>query len=138
MVKLLKQSSISLHFENTKGQRVDYKGTNANRSTTFRKNIKADRTKDNIFLKPKDIDRTYGGGWMTFGGWIQEPKAIRKNAVKDGGSSAILTGRYHQGKAEEIQIEALKEAYEELKEMYGEREYPFHSVVNETTTPSAL
>ncbi len=49
-----------LHFENTRGQRVDYKGTNVNartQSTTFKQNIKPDRTKNNIFLKPKD-DRT--------------------------------------------------------------------------------
>ncbi len=38
------------------------------------------------------------------------------------------------GKAKEMQIEALKEAYEELK-MYGEEEYHFRSDPVDETTP---
>ncbi len=33
---------------------------------------KPDRTKDNIFLKPKDDRAVWRAGWMTVGGWIQE------------------------------------------------------------------
>ncbi len=40
-------------------------------------------------------------------------------------------GRYHE--SEEMQIEALKEAYEELKEMYGEENISAVIHVDETT-----
>ncbi len=63
MVKLLKQSSISLQLE-TQGQRADYKGTNEREPKLTRYlqtkiSVSDLRTKDNILLKPKD-DRTYG------------------------------------------------------------------------------
>ncbi len=83
MQKLLKQSSISLHFENTRGQRVDYKGTtNANPVNDVQTKYQFRPNEDIIFLKPKD-DRTYGERWTTV--WRLEgggAKAIRKDAVK--------------------------------------------------------
>ncbi len=61
MVKLLKQSSISLHFENTRGQRVDYKGTtNAKPGQRHsNKNIKPGPNERQYLPKPKD-ERTHG------------------------------------------------------------------------------
>ncbi len=58
---------------------------------------------------------------------MRELKRFRgRDIVKDGGSNTWYAwGRYHQGKREEMQIEALKgKLSEELKEMYG-REYHF-------------
>ncbi len=46
-------------------------------------------------------------------------EAIRKDASQDGGSNGTTWGDITK-ESEEMQIEALKEAYEELKEMYGE------------------
>ncbi len=58
MVKLQKQSSISLHW-NTRGQR-NYKGTtNANPVNDIQTKIQASTERDTFLLKPKD-DRTYG------------------------------------------------------------------------------
>ncbi len=61
-------------------------------------------------------------------------KAIRKDAVR-WVEATVQLGRYHQ-ESEEMQIEALKkrEAYEELKEMYGEGiSFPQVINMNETT-----
>lgn len=136
MVKLLKQSSISLHFEKHKGstgglQRHNEREPGQRHSN---KNIKPDRTKDNIFLKPKD-DRTYGervedrleAGYRGI-------KAVRKDAVKMVEATVQLGGDITK-ESEETQIEALKEAYEELKEMYGEENIISAVIHVDETTP---
>ncbi len=46
---------------------------------------------------------------------------IRKARSQDGGATVQLKG---DTMSEEMQIEALKEAYEELKEMYGDISFP--------------
>ncbi len=49
--EIIKQSSISLHFEKHKGQRVDYKRlANADPSRSIKQKYKAD-TNGNIFLR---------------------------------------------------------------------------------------
>ncbi len=62
MVKLLKQSSISLHFEKHKGSTGGLQGTtNMNPvNATFETKYQPDQNEDNIFLKPKDDRTTYG------------------------------------------------------------------------------
>lgn len=136
MVKLLKQSSISLHFEKHKGstgglQRHNEREPGQRHSN---KNIKPDRTKDNIFLKPKD-DRTYGervDDRLEAG--YRGAKAIRKDAVKMVEATVQLGGDITK-ESEEMQIEALKEAYEELKEMYGEDNIISAVIHVDETTP---
>ena len=136
MVKLLKQSSISLHFEKHKGstgglQRHNEREPGQRHSN---KNIKPDRTKDNIFLKPKD-DRTYGervDDRLEAG--YRGTKAIRKDAVKMVEATVQLGGDITK-ESEEMQIEALKEAYEELKEMYGEDNIISAVIHVDETTP---
>lgn len=136
MVKLLKQSSISLHFEKHKGstgglQRHNEREPGQRHSN---KNIKAERTKDNIFLKPKD-DRTYGervDDRLEAG--YRGTKAIRKDAVKMVEATVQLGGDITK-ESEETQIEALKEAYEELKEMYGEENIISAVIHVDETTP---
>lgn len=136
MVKLLKQSSISLHFEKHKGstgglQRHNEREPGQRHSN---KNIKPDRTKDNIFLKPKD-DRTYGervDDRLEAG--YRGTKAIRKDAVKMVEATVQLGGDITK-ESEETQIEALKEAYEELKEMYGEENIISAVIHVDETTP---
>ncbi len=51
--------------KNTRGPNGWTTKANANPVNDIQANIKPDRTKDNIFLKPKNDDRTYGDGWMT-------------------------------------------------------------------------
>lgn len=136
MVKLLKQSSISLHFEKHKGstgglQRHNEREPGQRHSN---KNIKPDRTKDNIFLKPKD-DRTYGervDDRLEAG--YRGTKAVRKDAVKMVEATVQLGGDITK-ESEETQIEALKEAYEELKEMYGEENIISAVIHVDETTP---
>ena len=136
MVKLLKQSSISLHFEKHKGstgglQRHNEREPGQRHSN---KNIKPDRTKDNIFLKPKD-DRTYGervDDRLEAG--YRGTKAIRKDAVKMVEATVQLGGDITK-ESEEMQIEALKEAYEQLKEMYGEENIISAVIHVDETTP---
>lgn len=136
MVKLLKQSSISLHFEKHKGstgglQRHNEREPGQRHSN---KNIKPDRTKDNIFLKPKD-DRTYGervDDRLEAG--YRGTKAIRKDAVKMVEATVQLGGDITK-ESEETQIEALKEAYEQLKEMYGEENIISAVIHVDETTP---
>ena len=136
MVKLLKQSSISLHFEKHKGstgglQRHNEREPGQRHSN---KNIKAERTKDNIFLKPKD-DRTYGervDDRLEAG--YRGTKAIRKDAVKMVEATVQLGGDITK-ESEETQIEALLEAYEELKELYGEDNIISAVIHVDETTP---
>lgn len=136
MVKLLKQSSISLHFEKHKGstgglQRHNEREPGQRHSN---KNIKPERTKDNIFLKPKD-DRTYGervDDRLEAG--YRGTKAVRKDAVKMVEATVQLGGDITK-ESEETQIEALKQAYEELKEMYGEENIISAVIHVDETTP---
>lgn len=136
MVKLLKQSSISLHFEKHKGstgglQRHNEREPGQRHSN---KNIKPDRTKDNIFLKPKD-DRTYGERVEDrLEAGYRGAKAIRKDAVKMVEATVQLGGDITK-ESEETQIEALKEAYEQLKEMYGEENIISAVIHVDETTP---
>lgn len=136
MVKLLKQSSISLHFEKHKGstgglQRHNEREPGQRHSN---KNIKPERTKDNIFLKPKD-DRTYGervDDRLEAG--YRGTKAVRKDAVKMVEATVQLGGDITK-ESEETQIEALKQAYEEIKEMYGEENIISAVIHVDETTP---
>ena len=136
MVKLLKQSSISLHFEKHKGstgglQRHNEREPGQRHSN---KNIKPDRTKDNIFLKPKD-DRTYGERVEDrLEAGYRGTKAIRKDAVKMVEATVQLGGDITK-ESEETQIEALLEAYEELKAMYGEDNIISAVIHVDETTP---
>lgn len=136
MVKLLKQSSISLHFEKHKGstgglQRHNEREPGQRHSN---KNIKPDRTKDNIFLKPKD-DRTYGERVEDrLEAGYRGTKAVRKDAVKMVEATVQLGGDITK-ESEEMQIEALKEAYEEIKEMYGEDNIISAVIHVDETTP---
>ncbi len=67
-------------------------------------------------------------------GWMQGAKAIRKDAVKMVETTVQLGGDITKGKRRNAN-QALKEAYEELKEMYGEREYHFMMIPMNGTTP---
>ena len=136
MVKLLKQSSISLHFEKHKGSTGGLQHHNEREpgQRHSNKNIKPDRTKDNIFLKPKD-DRTYGERVEDrLEAGYRGAKAIRKDAVKMVEATVQLGGDITK-ESEETQIEALKEAYEELKEMYGEENIISAVIHVDETTP---
>ncbi len=59
-------------------------------------------------------------GWMTVGGWCRGAKAIRKDAVKMDWAQLDNLGAISPRKAKKCKSEALKRAYEELKEMAKE------------------
>ncbi len=105
---------------------MDYKGTtNANPVNDIQTRISSlTERKGNIFLKPKMTERM-ASGWMTV--WRLDTGELKRfgKAQSRWWKQRYNLGRYHQRKAEEMQIEALKEAYEELRKC-GE-EYHFRS-----------
>ncbi len=116
MVKLLKQSSISLHFEKHKGSTGGLQGTtNVNPVNDTQTKISSlTRRKSNIFLKPKDDAERMASGWMTVLEAGYRAKRFGKKTQSDGGSNSTTWGDITK-KAKKMQIEALKEAYEELQ-----------------------
>lgn len=136
MVKILHSSSFSLHFEKHKGstgglQRHNEREPGQRHSN---KNIKGYKTKDNIFLIPKD-DRTYR---ERIDDRLKEgytgKKAIRKDAV-DMVEVTFQLGGDITRLSEEKQVEVIKEAFEELKEMYGEENIISAVIHVDETTP---
>ncbi len=115
MVKLLKAEFDIFALRKTqRGPWVDYKGCEREpgQRHSNEKYQKPDRTKDNIFLKPKMTERM-ASGWMTIWRLTGELKRFGKDAVKDGGNNST-TGAISPGKRRNAN-QALKEAYEELK-----------------------
>ncbi len=109
-----------MHFENTRGQRVDYKRQRTRtRSTTFKQKYPLRLNEHDNFLKPKD-DRTYGervdDRALEAGYW--ELKDL-KDAVKMVEATATNLGAISPRKAKKCKSR-LKEAYDEPAEMYGE------------------
>ncbi len=85
------------------------------RSTTFKcKNIASDRTKDNIFLKPKD-DRTYGE--RVDDRLRSQGSADSERRSQDGGSTVQL---YDINKESKKCKSRRKEAKEEPAKLHGE------------------
>ncbi len=70
MVKLLKQSSISLLQKNTKGQRVDYKGTTNANPVSGDKQYQAWPNEDNR------------RGSVTTGDWVDDRLRLDTNAFR--------------------------------------------------------
>ncbi len=90
---------------------MDHKGTtNADPVNDIQNEISRSpryANEDNIFQNRKMTEHM-ASRWMTVGGWIQESKAIRKDAVKMGGSKLGTTWGDITKEGEEMQIEALK------------------------------
>ncbi len=89
---------------------MDYKAQRTRTRSAIQTNI---RTKDNIFLKPKN-DRTYSEGLDDRLGWIQEQsdsEAYQSNQVETGDAG----GRYHQESRNPNREALKKEAYSELR-----------------------
>ncbi len=128
MVKFIKQSSISLHFEKDTAHRWIIKANVNEREPGQRhsnKNIKPDRTKDNnIFLKPKD-DRTV---WRRVDDRLEvgyrELKRFGKTQLKM--VEATAAPKISQGKRRNAN-RGVERAYEELKGNGRRREYHFRS-----------
>ncbi len=116
MVKLLKKEFDILHLKH-KGQRWTKGTTNVSPVNDIQKQkYQAPTERDNILSGKPQTERWRAGGWP-FAGWIQGAKGFGKTQLKMVEATvqlgAILKGRNA--------TEALKEAYEELKEnVYGE------------------
>ncbi len=108
MVKLLKQSSISLHFapKGVNGWTTKAYNEHWSQSSNIQTNIKPDRTKDNIFLKPDQANMA--SGWMTV--WRLDTGSLKRfgrNAVKMV-ETTVQLGRRITKESEEMQIEAKR------------------------------
>lgn len=135
-MKLIRNSTISVHVTKHKSgarglQRHNEREPGQKHSN---ENINDERTKDNIFLTEKDgltfneridkiIDENYTG-----------KRAVRKDAVKMCEITVQLGGDMADA-PEERQVEALKQAFEELKETYGEKNIVSAVIHLDETTP---
>ncbi len=131
MVKLLKQSSISLHFENYKGSTgEDYKGTtNANLDQRHSNHIKPDQNERQYLSETERWPNVWRAG-----GWPLEMDTGLKRSERrsqDGGSSSCNLGYDSTKESEEMQIEGVEKRLTEGAEMW--REYHFRS--RRRTTP---
>ncbi len=104
---------------------MDYKGWRARtRSTTFKQDIKPGRTKDNIFLKPKDDRNVYGervddrleAGYRELKRFGKTQSRWWNNDLQRGDITK---------ESEEMQIEALKRGLREAKGNVWRRRYHF-------------
>ncbi len=121
-----------MHFENTRGQRVDYA---AQRTRTCQRHsnkiIKPDRTKTISFLNRKMTERM-ASGWMD-GGWMAgEQSTFLKDAVKMVEATVQLGGV-------DITMKLLRKSYRMLergmraKAKHMQKRISFRSIHDETT-----
>ncbi len=136
MVKLLKQSSIFFALRKTQGQRVDYKGTtNANPVNDIQKqNYQAWTERDNIFSGNRKMTERMASGWTTV--WRLDTGELNDSERRSQDAEATVQLSDITKESEEMQIEALKEAYEELKGKCGYEGNIISAVIHvDETTP---
>lgn len=129
-------STISLHFEKYKYPSPGLQRHNERKpgQKHSNKNIRADKTKNNIFLKePDGLSITQRVNNRIQDGYKKE-KGIRSDAIKLIEATVQLGGEI--GQADEWQqILVLEHAYEELKKMYGEENIVSAVIHVDETTP---
>jgi myosin heavy subunit len=129
-------STISLHFEKYKYPSPGLQRHNERKpgQKHSNKNIRADKTKNNIFLKqPDGLSITQRVNNRIKDGYKKE-KGIRSDAIKLIEATVQLGGEI--GQADEWkQILVLEHAYEELKKIYGEENIVSAVIHVDETTP---
>ena len=129
-------STISLHFEKYKYPSPGLQRHNERKpgQKHSNKNIRADKTKNNIFLKqPDGLSITRRVNDRIKDGYKKE-KGIRSDAIKLIEATVQLGGEI--GQADEWkQILVLEHAYEELKKIYGEENIVSAVIHVDETTP---
>lgn len=137
MARLRKPSTLSMHVTKHKnGTRGQQRHNERKEGQKHRnRNIDDSRTKDNVWLTPDD-GRTFSERIKSI---IAEnytgKRAPRSDAVKMCEITVQIGGDLAENGTEEEQVEALKQAFEELKETYGEKNIVSAVIHVDETTP---
>ena len=137
MARLRKPSTLAMHITKHKnGTRGQQRHNERKEGQKHRnRNIDDSRTKDNVWLTPDD-GRTFNERIKSI---IAEnytgKRAVRSNAVKMCEITVQIGGDLAENGTEEEQVEALKQAFEDLKETYGEKNIVSAVIHVDETTP---
>lgn len=137
MVRLRKPSTLAMHIikhkNGTRGQQRHNERKEGQKHSN--RNIDPTRTKDNVWLTPDD-GRTFNERIESI---LEEnytgKRKVRSTAVKMCEITVQIGGDLAENGTEEEQVEALKEAFEELKEQYGEKNIVSAVIHVDETTP---
>lgn len=137
MARLRKPSTLAMHVTKHKhGTRGQQRHNERKEGQKHRnRNIDDSRTKDNVWLKPDD--------GKTFNERIQSileenytgKRKPRFDAVKMCEITVQIGGDLAENGTEEEQVEALKQAFEELRDQYGEKNIISAVIHVDETTP---
>lgn len=124
---------VTKHKHGTRGQQRHNERKEGQKHRN--RNIDDSRTKDNVWLKPDD-GKTYNERIQAI---LEEnytgKRKPRFDAVKMCEITVQIGGDLAETGTEEEQVEALKEAFEELKEQYGEKNIVSAVIHVDETTP---
>ena len=137
MVRLRKPSTLAMHItkhkNGTRGQQRHNERKEGQKHSNRR--IDPTRTKDNVWLVPDD-GRTFNERIESI---LEEnytgKRKVRSTAVKMCEITVQIGGDLAENGTEEEQVEALKQAFEELKETYGETNIVSAVIHVDETTP---
>lgn len=137
MVRLRKPSTLAMHITKHKnGTRGQQRHNERKEGQKHRnRNIDPTRTKDNVWLLPDD-GRTFNERIESI---LEEnytgKRKVRSTAVKMCEITVQIGGDLTENGTEEEQVEALKQAFEELRETYGEKNIVSAVIHVDETTP---
>lgn len=137
MARLRKPSTLAMHITKHKnGTRGQQRHNERKEGQKHRnRNIDDSRTKDNVWLVPDD-GRTYNERIKSI---LEEnytgKRKPRSDAIKMCEITVQIGGDLAENGTEEEQVEALKQAFEELKEQYGEKNIVSAVIHVDETTP---
>lgn len=137
MVRLRKPSTLAMHItkhkNGTRGQQRHNERKEGQKHSN--RNIDPTRTKDNVWLTPDD-GRTFNERIESI---LEEnytgKRKVRSTAVKMCEITVQIGGDLAENGTEEEQVEALKQAFEELRETYGEKNIVSAVIHVDETTP---
>lgn len=137
MVRLRKPSTLAMHItkhkNGTRGQQRHNERKEGQKHSNRR--IDPTRTKDNVWLTPDD-GRTFNERIESI---LEEnytgKRKVRSTAVKMCEITVQIGGDLAENGTEEEQVEALKQAFEELRETYGEKNIVSAVIHVDETTP---
>lgn len=137
MARLRKPSTLAMHVTKHKhGTRGQQRHNERKEGQKHRnRNIDPTRTKDNVWLKPDD-GKTYNERIQAI---LEEnytgKRKPRFDAVKMCEITVQIGGDLAENGTEEDQVEALKQAFEELRDQYGEKNIVSAVIHVDETTP---
>lgn len=137
MVRLRKPSTLAMHItkhkNGTRGQQRHNERKEGQKHSNRR--IDPTRTKDNVWLTPDD-GRTFNERIESI---LEEnytgKRKVRSTAVKMCEITVQIGGDLAENGTEEEQVEALKQAFEELRDQYGEKNIVSAVIHVDETTP---